>query len=1608
MRDDAFQVTFVPNVLRMSEREICEYRAGLPLWYVLMEGDWKESDQFDTRITVDGEVIADHQFTPDSGSLVCVTAVPKDPVTIFGLFAQLAMWLGLGSGWVGAFATVGTVGFYVGIGYGMRSLADNYLTDEDFGGAGGKKLSPTLGGTGNAVAPFEPIPSVYGTHRVFPPHGSLPYTDSEGDTMFARMLFLVTLGTATMSDILIGETPIENYEDALSSETTQYYPGQVFQTWPNSPFPTARFDESRESGWSPERLTGQDIHSIAVEISFPQGLFRYNENSRPRWFVVSLDIEYKNVSGGAPTDWTKAHTASNFWGLRGDGKPEVVDDLIKLKGFITHPFIKNFRWSVDEGTYRVRVRRIDVSPWNNLPGGPDASAVGGDFTWRSMRSFRYQIDGVYGPINFDTLDDIEILTVKLPLTDQTGGTVDNFSVLVSRHLRIYDPTHTQSGETEWDSDDWTVNEWPTRNPASAFRDVFQGTVNANPVTNAELDIAAISAWYTQCETDSRYLDLVVDTKMTAFELAMAIARSARADICYIDGMISVVQDIEKTTPVQLITAANCHSFTMDRVLDATPHRLTMKHINIDAGYEPSWETPAYHDDYDEDTATDVREISLVGAWTQEDAWKEGRYLLAVHQLRPRIIRINMDMESLAIRRGDLVLFSHDGALIGQSWGLIKALNYALFDDCDDYTTWTALSGCTLADETTTFARADSSITITRIATGIYGMQQTSLGGLDWSDTILRVWVRLDADAHSGLTATDGVRLGLDDTVGGNDTWWSFGTNDIEEALAWYRLEVDFDNDTPVVAGGVDTTDVDEITIQRNSVAAGVGVWFDEVDTVANPDADISSVVVDNDVVFEGERSYTVKFRVPTAGGMVITDGSVTNPVVPNDPDLWTDTFSISPAITSDKPTTGDLYAFGRTESVTLECIVQSIRYDSDLEATIELVDHAPAIFDADQGTIPDFDPGSDLPVPHSFIGPLKPEVIDVVTDERALGFNESGMLIPQALVTFAPVRLSTTRPPPEHYEIAWREVESAEGLIGDWRPQPNQPADKGFVTITALTEGAIYDFRFRAVSQDGRASEYAIWPGALIIGKSTPPPDVESFRIEGNVLMWQLPYEPRDLAGFRIKVISGDVPNWEDAPQIHSESLIASSPWPMDSTPYGKQTFMIKAVDVAGNESDNYALIYTNLGDAALENVVVTVDYHDLGFPRVPDGNVSLFDNCNSTALWSVIGGAGNIETEQTIRGDENGSIRLVAQLTPVIPCYMYRTAGIGPLDRNNCIFRYWVFPFFDTVDETSGMRVQFSSGSDTLIINYGYDRVTIGQWNLIEIDLERERHAYGLDTFDSSAITNIHFYHNLLPGKARGWNIVYYDEMEWVGGGPFETTEVDGATGDLLTKTTARFWTSDNAFFWSGTQSTNFWFGGSPPGMKGGSYETGTYRFDMLPDSSWTPSTISIAMNDPGAGSFLEYRPPSDVIFWNSYNEDLDFWTGNDQSPFWTTDGDFVPWPGQIAAKGRERYQGRLTMLGGSGEGRVTQFDVIYDVPDVVEYFEDISILATGTQRATPTKTFQSIESVTVTIQDATPSGYIAAVTDKSDPVNGPIIQVVNSSGVRQAGVVDVVIKGY
>jgi hypothetical protein len=62
---------------------------------------------------------------------------------------------------------------------------------------------------------------------------------------------------------------------------------------------------------------------------------------------------------------------------------------------------------------------------------------------------------------------------------------------------------------------------------------------------------------------------------------------------------------------------------------------------------------------------------------------------------------------------------------------------------------------------------------------------------------------------------------------------------------------------------------------------------------------------------------------------------------------------------------------------------------------------------------------------------------------------------------------------------------------------------------------------------------------------------------------------------------------------------------------------MIKALDQTGNESENAAVIITNIGDSDFSNIVTTIDHHALGFP---------YDIVSGT----IDGVSGNLEADTT------------------------------------------------------------------------------------------------------------------------------------------------------------------------------------------------------------------------------------------------------------------------------------------------------------------------------------------------------------------------------------------
>ena len=173
-----------------------------------------------------------------------------------------------------------------------------------------------------------------------------------------------------------------------------------------------------------------------------------------------------------------------------------------------------------------------------------------------------------------------------------------------------------------------------------------------------------------------------------------------------------------------------------------------------------------------------------------------------------------------------------------------------------------------------------------------------------------------------------------------------------------------------------------------------------------------------------------------------------------------------------------------------------------------------------------------------------------------------------------------------------------------------------------------------------------------VIGKSTPPPDVLSFMLEPSGLVWSYPDRPRDLAGFRLKVNPGSNARWETATPLNDD-LVSRTDFPVDRVGQGVITVLIKAVDVADNESENAAAIVLGLGDPLTDNVVTTVDYQGAGYPgtltdgapgggrlRANDNGVLLWSGTNAKPLWS-----GN--DAQPLWSLTYKAMRYVAALTP-------------------------------------------------------------------------------------------------------------------------------------------------------------------------------------------------------------------------------------------------------------------------------------------------------------------------------------------------------------------------
>jgi hypothetical protein len=938
-------------------------------------------------------------------------------------------------------------------------------------GADAARQTPTISGATNRLNPYGPVPVILGKAKITPPLAAHPYTELDQSDQFLRMMVVLGYGPLTISDIKIGETPIENF-DEVETEVSVGNPGDASLRL----FPGTVVEESigvllkQTTDWVTRR-TEDDIDEIGIEVTYPDGLIKIDDDGTRIERSVVIEGQYQEVGAGS---WKTLGDALDVPAISFDTSnfgPEATYRIVVSKRsgrvYIVYPDIAGEIPSAPVDTFSIALIEHEGYPADDLnitdvrdaalttysandfapTNTPDAQTVqvaAGKFdvplalsqTARTSSTIRvgqtirvnngqYDVrlrrttadttdervsDEVFWTVlrsitNSDpvTLDGMAKVALRIKATDQLQGVVDQLNMVA------------QSLMPDWDRD---LEQWVTRatsNPASAYRRLLQGPMNKRPIADARIDLTELQEWHEWCEDNGIEFNGIIDRKTTLIEALRTVAAVGRASPTMRDGRFSVVRDILRTVPRQLLTPKNSRAFAASKSFVSLPHAFKVQFVNG---------LPQH-----------------------------------VLDVTPANVEIG-DVFTIKFGATTMATFTATAATVANvTAGLTVAWDnsserIAGFYDATDATTKLTLTANRpsakvefTATATNGGATDDQTLTIV----------QTSEDG-SWERDEIIVY----DDGHSAETATVFETLELFG-VASPEQAWKDGRYRLAAARLrpeTYSLEVDVEH--LVSARG------DLVRVQHDVPLLGLASG--RVKSRAESGGNVTTITLDETVTMVGGSSYAVRYRK--------TDVSVKVEDVDTSPgETETLTFT-TPVALADAPEIGDLVSFGLQGSETVEMIIQRIEMGDQLTAKLTLVDASPAIHSADTGTIPAFDPQITIPPRLEDLLPAVPEIVSLRSGEAVMIRKKDGTFENRIAATVRPG--SGGQLPAARYDIQFRLSDATR-----WSELPDAPANATEISITPVEDGEQYDVRVRAVTQYGRFSDWDTVSGHTVLGAIT-------------------------------------------------------------------------------------------------------------------------------------------------------------------------------------------------------------------------------------------------------------------------------------------------------------------------------------------------------------------------------------------------------------------------------------------------------------------------------------------------------------------------------------------
>lgn len=273
---------------------------------------------------------------------------------------------------------------------------------------------------------------------------------------------------------------------------------------------------------------------------------------------------------------------------------------------------------------------------------------------------------------------------------------------------------------------------------------------------------------------------------------------------------------------------------------------------------------------------------------------------------------------------------------------------------------------------------------------------------------------------------------------------------------------------------------------------------------------------------------------------------------------------------------GSLCAFVE-DGKEMDLIITEIHPSNDHSATITCVDYAPERFNP-IGDIPEWE--SDVTIRDDFFAPLPPVLGGwIETDESVMLKNSDGSYISRMVIPLINENENTVLPIVRYKPVGGTEWMNPNYLKRD----PEQ------VVLTGFDDNRKYDLEIRYQRSTGlqQLSEPLIITNVRFVGGSNPPEDVRGFSLTVSGYTGLFEWEPNkdiDIDHYVIRY-SNEFENilWRNLPVL-SDNIKGNRV----SLPVRAGTYLIKAVDLLGNESTNPATIIST-DEGAFNNVVETL-----------------------------------------------------------------------------------------------------------------------------------------------------------------------------------------------------------------------------------------------------------------------------------------------------------------------------------------------------------------------------------------------------------------------------------